>query len=257
MKGSNIFKMLKRGMVRHASGILTGIGIAGMFFAIGVAIKKAPEIADKIEQEKERLDKDKLTPAETAKLVWKDALPILAISGSSAGCIIGAQSVNAKRNTALAAACTISETALSEYRSKAREVLGDKKEQVIRDAVARDTIERNPVSTSDAVKIGYADDLCFDVLSGRYFESNREKIRKAVNDVNERLLTEMYMSLNDLYWALDAKGLEPNGLGTYLGWNISDGQIEPSFSTQLSDDGRPCLVLDFYVAPRHDYRDSK
>ena len=60
----------------------------------------------------------------------------------------------------------------------------------------------------------------------------------------------MYVSLNDFYSELDLK-LSNNGYE--LGWKLDDGLIEVDFSSQISDDGRPCLVIDYLVAPRYDY----
>ena len=64
------------------------------------------------------------------------------------------------------------------------------------------------------------------------------------------MLNEMYVSLNDFYEEL---GLEPSDLGSKMGWNIDMGMIEMDFSSQLSDDGRPCLVIDFNIPPKYGY----
>ena len=65
------------------------------------------------------------------------------------------------------------------------------------------------------------------------------------------MLCENYVSLNDLY---DELGMEPTKIGEDLGWNIfTDRLIDISFSSQLADDGTPCLVMDYGVAPRNDY----
>lgn len=60
-------------------------------------------------------------------------------------------------------------------------------------------------------------------------------------------MTEMFMSVNDVYSELD---LPSNGLGGLVGWNIDDGLIEPEFSSQLTENDIPCLVLDFTMMPR-------
>ena len=51
--------------------------------------------------------------------------------GLSTTCIIGANNVNAKRNAVLTTACHVSERALSEYRNKVVEVIGEEKEKLI------------------------------------------------------------------------------------------------------------------------------
>ena len=92
--------------------------------------------------------------------------------------------------------------------------------------------------------------LCYDSISGRYFKSDIEKIKKAENELNKKMLNEMYLSLNEFY---DELGLRPTSLGNELGWNIDDGLIDIHFSSQLSEDDQPCLVLDYCVAPRYGY----
>ena len=84
----------------------------------------------------------------------------------------------------------------------------------------------------------------------RYFYSDIDQIKKAINELNRRMLNEMYVSLNDFY---DELNLRHSGNGYDLGWKLDDGLVEVDFSSQLSDDGRPCLVLEYMVAPRYDY----
>ncbi len=64
----------------------------------------------------------------------------------------------------------------------------------------------------------------------------------------------MYISLNDftmkLVWIILSWGDE-------LGWNIDDGYIDLSFSSQLASDGTPCLVIDYSIAPRYDFRNLR
>ena len=61
-----------------------------------------------------------------------------------------------------------------------------------------------------------------------------------------------YISLNEFY---DEIGLDRVERGEELGWNLDNGKglIDISFSAQVSDNGQPCLVLDYRVAPKHGY----
>ena len=88
-------------------------------------------------------------------------------------------------------------------------------------------------------------------FSGRYFKSDIEKIKKAECELNRQMLDDMYVSLNDFYYEI---GLDSVKLGDELGWNVDSGYIDLSFSSQLASDGTPCLVIDYSVAPRYDYR---
>ena len=59
-----------------------------------------------------------------------------------------------------------------------------------------------------------------------------------------------YVSLNEFYSEL---GLSPIKMGDDLGWNIDDREIRVDFSSQLAEDGTPCLVIDFSVSPKKEY----
>ena len=141
-----------------------------------------------------------------------------------------------------ATAYSISETALKEYKEKAVEVVGEKKEQAIRDAVAKETLMKHPLGEREVIITGGGDILCFDPLTNRYFKSDRDRLMRAMNELNKRMRDEMRVSLNDFY---DEIGLSEAEVGEHLGWDIDNGKgyIDLDFSTQLADDGTPCLVV--------------
>ena len=130
------------------------------------------------------------------------------------------------------------------------ETIGEKKEQGIRDAVAKDKMKKDPVVDKEVIITGRGSSLCYDSIS-RYFECDIETIRKAENTINKKLLNEMYVSLNDFYYEI---GLRPSDIGDDLGWNIDDGLVDLYFSSQIAEDGRPCLVINYRIAPRYDFR---
>lgn len=246
---SNALKGAEKALKKHSPEILTGIGIAGMIATTISAVKATPK-ALRLIDEKEIKENKRLTTAEVVLTTWKCYIPSAVTGALSVACLIGASAVSLKRNAALATAYTISETALKDYREKAVEVVGEKKEQAIRDAIAKDKLTGNPVDDKQIVMTGSGDTLCYDVLSGRYFRSDIEKIRKAINDLNRDMLSEQYVSLNDLYYAI---GLPDIKLGNDLGWNIDKGYIEVQFGSHLAANGTPCLVLAYTVAPQYGY----
>lgn len=248
---SQIAKSVQMTVSKHSPEILMGIGIAGMLTTTILAVRATPKALRLIDEKKEELETDKLTPVDTVKTCWKCYIPA-AVSGSlSVACLISANSVNARRNAALATAYALSETALKEYQEKVVETIGEKKEQVVHDAIAKDKVTQNPVSTSEVIITEKGNTLCYDTVSGRYFKSDIEKLKKAANELNFRLRDEMYVSVNDFYYEI---GLKSISIGDDIGWNIDRGYINLKFSSQLADDGTPCLVLSYGVGPRYDYR---
>ena len=249
-KLSSISKGIRSVITKHSPEVLTGIGIAGMITTTIMAVRATPKALILIEERKEEIDVDKLTPIELIKTTWTCYIPAAITGGLSVICLIGANSVNARRNAALATAYTLSESALKEYQEKVIETIGEKKEQTVRDAIAKDRIDKNPVSSREVIITEKGNTLCYDSISGRYFKSDIDKIKKAENELNRRMRDEMYISLNEFYYEI---GLNPIGIGDDLGWNIDRGYIELNFSSQLTDDGTPCLVIDYQVAPRYEY----
>lgn len=256
MKKPNISKMIftvKSAARKHSPEILTGIGIAGMITATVMAVKATPKALILIEEKKNEESTNSLTTVDTVKAAWTCYIPAAVTGTVSIACLIGASSVNARRNAALATAYTLSESALKEYQEKVIETIGEKKEQTIRDAVAKERIEKTPVTSKEVIITEKGNTLCFDYVSGRYFKSDIETIKKSINILNRRMRDEMYISLNDFYYEV---GLSPIGIGNELGWNIDKGYIEPDFSSQLADDGTPCLVVSYFVEPRYDFRNG-
>ena len=245
-------KSAERVLTKYSPGILTGIGITGMIGATFMAVKATPKALYLIETKKEESEVEELTSVETIKTCWKCYIPAALTTVVSAACLIGASTVSAKRNAALATAYSISEAALREYQEKVVEVIGEKKEKAVRDAVAKDQIERDPVTKSEVVIIdSNSNTLCYEPLSGRYFKSTIDKIKKAEIKLDRQMIQEMYVSLNDFYWEI---GLDGTDLGDKMGWNLSKGYMDLSFSSQLADDGTPCAVIVYGIPPVYDYQ---
>lgn len=271
MKLSSITKLCKSAkstVITHSPGILTGIGITGMITATVMAVKATPKALVCIEEEKRTINHDLMEEAKInekevppkidhlpftsiVKATWKCYIPAAVTGVMSAACIVGASSVNAKRNTALATAYAISETTLRDYQKKVVETIGEKKEQTVREAVAKEHLEKNPVENKEVLITQKGNTLCYDELSGRYFKSDAETLRRAANVLDRRLRDEMFISLNDFYYEI---GLPQVKLGDILGWNVDNDSIELRLSSQLASDDTPCLVIDYECAPRYEYR---
>lgn len=248
---SAIAKSVRTTVSKRSPEILTALGITGMLTTTVLAVKATPKACKLIEEERNNRGTDEpITKREIVKLVWKYYIPATITGTTSVACLICANSVNAKRNAALATAYKLSETALLEYKEKVIETVGEKKEQVIRDKVAEERVKQNPVVNNEIIITGNGNARFFDVISGRRFTSDIEKLRKIENQLNKRMYGEMYISLNEFY---DEIGLEHTLTGDQLGWNIDRGLIDLEFSAQIDDDGVPCIVINYGVAPKYDF----
>lgn len=264
---SKAVKNIQTAMKKHSPEILTGIGIAGMITTTVMAVRATPKALLLIEEakHKQNLDNledakengmdsyepiDKLSLVDTVKASWTCYVPAFAIGTASVFCLIGASSIHLKRNAALATVYAISESAFKEYQEKVIEEIGEKKEQVVRDNVAKEKITNDPVSTREVIITEKGNTLCYDVLSGRYFKSDMDVLKKAENELNRQMRFDMYISLNEFYSEI---GLSDIKIGDDLGWNIDRGYIDLDFSSQLADDGTPCLVIGHHCPPQYKY----
>ena len=273
---SRFFKTVGYQISKHSPEILTGIGIAGMITTTVLAVKATPKAIKLLEHETDlrlkfgKRDEDenveglvkvadnkkgdyghyRLPVKDAIATTWKCYIPAAVTCIASAACLIGASKVNLRRNAALAAAYKLSETTLQEYKEQVVEAIGEKKEDKIHEKVNNKRIQENPVGRNEVIITGQGETLCYDHSSGRYFKSDIDKIKRAVNKLNERMLCEGYVSLNDYY---DLIGLGETEIGDILGWNTDMKLVEVRFYPQLDENDNPCLAVEFVKAPKYEY----
>jgi len=253
---------MRSSVSKHSPEILTGIGIAGMIGTTILAVKATPKALKLIEEaEREKyeelhnhsdvIDREPLTVVETVKAAWKPYVPAAVTGVAAIGCLIGGNSIHARRNAALATAYQLSTTALKEYKAKVVETIGERKERVIHDKIAEDKIKEKPIEPSSIIITGKGKTKCWDIISGRPFESDRNVIEKAMNNLNYRMNTgmEMYISLNEFY---DEINLDRIPMGETLGWRVDKGLIDIHFASFLLDD-EPYMTIEFLVTPEHGF----
>lgn len=244
----DLSKMLGGKIAANSPTILSSLAVAGVVSTAILAVQATPKALQLIELEKEKRHGGELKRSEIVKLTYRLYIPSIGLGLGTVCCIVQANAISQRRIAAIAGAYSLAETALREYQSKVVEAIGRGKELRIRDDIAADRISQHPAGSSEVLVTGKGEVLCYDSQTGRYFKSSVETIRQAVNNLNERLLREMYVTLNEAFFEL---GLAPIKTGDQLGWHIDKGLIEIEFSTQLSDENEPCLVLDYKVVPKY------
>ena len=227
--------------------ILTGVGVAGTI-TTALLTGRAAIRADRFLEQQSYIQQTDFEPKEVVSMTWKLFVPPVLVGAGTVAAIVMANRIGNRRAAAIAAAYAISEKAMAEYKEKVIDRIGETKEQKIRDEIAQDQVARTPGSNA-VVLVGYGDVLCFDSYSGRYFNSSVENIKKAENDLNHRILNDMYASLTDWYNLIGLASIE---MSDEVGWNV-DKLLEVSLSSVLSDDDRPCLSVNFNVSPVRDY----
>lgn len=268
------FKMAKKVVQKKSPEILTGLGIAGMITTVVLAVKATPKALDLIDEEVEKQNSklsqeaydsgysttnqiNKLKPVETVKVAWKPYIPALLLGSASVGCLIGANTVSARRHAALYSAYELSKTAYNELNEKVTEVVGEKKVTEIKQKLAEDKVNKvSPEGTiekkSNVVIAGDGDTWFIDAMSNQPFLSSKNKLDAAANELNRKMRSDMYVSLSQFY---DEVGIEHTGTSDYIGWRIDKEYIDVVTSDAIVKDGKVYVVMDFLSRPEYGYDD--
>lgn len=248
----------------NSASILTGVGVAGTVataYLTARATFRAAEIIREAEDPREEDFKaggevlhqvttvDMLTNLDKVSLVWKHYIPPAAMGIITITSIVAANRISSKKIAALVVASGISDRALNEYKQKVIDKFGERKETDIRDEIAQDRVIGHPANSREIVLAGTGEVLCYDMLTGRYFQSTMEEIRRAENRVNYEMIHFNSVSLSMFYEEL---GLPPTPYTDSVGWNMNN-HMEVKVSTVMSTDNRPCLAIDFSKQPLPDY----
>lgn len=231
--------------------ILTGIGATGVV-ATGILAARGGMEAQRLlfaeqysggtaEDPKQRLK-------EETRLTWKCYIPAASVGVATIAAIVSANSVSSKRQAAVVSLYSITDRAFKEYKDQVVELVDAEKVDQIEKAVAAKELRDNP-SADGQVLISSGKFLCYESLSGRYFETDYESIRAAQNDLNAQCLNNVYASQNDWYKLL---GLPPLSTGDELGWNTSH-RLDTRITTTMTEDGRPALSIKYGNNPSPNY----
>lgn len=254
---SELFNTVRKGIVKHSPEILTAIGIAGTVTTTVLAVKATPKAMKLVEEaENEKTDNgccETLTKMEIVKVAWKPYIPAVITGVASVGCLIGASNVNIRRNAALATAYQISTTALNEYKDKVVETIGEDKAKEIKDKIIDEKKEKVEATKATYIITNDDDIIFYEPVSNREFKSTVNKIEKAMNEANKRMISgmEMHMTFNE--W-LDELNLPHSPIGDDIGWTANDC-IDITFEDGRTENNKPCFIISYLQPPFHDFED--
>jgi hypothetical protein len=243
----NYIRQANKYASKNAPALMTVVGVAGVIttaFLSASASFKAVRVIDAAKEENEPSEEPLERLKENTKLVWKLYIPPVTTGLVTIGAIAYAHKLGSKRTAAAISAYTITERAFAEYRNKVVEEIGSHREQVVRDDIARDEVSKK--SSNQIILAGSGEVMCCELYTRRYFMSDMETLRKAQNDINNRAMHDLYVTLDEFYNIVNLPSTAHSG---ELGWD-SDRLMDLEFSTVLSEDGRPCLAFNYnYIKP--------
>lgn len=236
----------------HSPQILTALGVAGTVTTAILTGKASVAAHHRIKYETMKRDTDEpYEPTNQDKVVWtwKLYVPAIGAGALTVTSIILANQIGTRRAAAMAAAYAVSERAFSEYKEQVVKKFGETKEQMVRDGLAQEQVSNHPVGDRQVIIAGGGNVLCYEPFTDRYFDSDMESMKKAMNDLNYRINNNWYASLSEFY---DLLGLPRTSYSDEVGWN-ADKLLELEFTTTLASDGRPAIVINYQVQPIRGY----
>lgn len=199
----NLVKTGSELAVKHAPEILMGVGTVSVGTGLIFAFKAGPVAAELVE-EAETEKKRPLDWREMLKTVYRVYIPPIGLTLFGIGCFWTAHGIDVKRQAVLLGLYSTAEATLEEYQRKVIDMMGRKKHEDIKDAIAED--RQPPAQPAPGLPGAGATDIWFD-LYGESFPCNYNRAKEVQNNFNHEMLTgEMYKNVAELKWMLDPSG---------------------------------------------------
>lgn len=234
---------------KHSPEILMTVGVIGTITGTVIACKATLKVNDILEEHEKEMDKinkvvdmgleysieDKkkdtaIVYTKTAVAFAKNYAPAAIVGCVSLTCILASNNILRKRNVALAAAYAGIDKAFKEYRSRVVERFGEKLDHELRYnikavEVEETVVDENGNETTVINTVEVADPNSFspyciiydDGFNGwsKDPEENKFFLLQQQNYANEKLKSQGYLFLNDVYKAL---GAPVTKAGQCVGW---------------------------------------
>lgn len=190
-------------------------------------------------------DNSKVTILDRVKITWKHYLPVVISAGLTITCIIVSHRISSRRLAAVTTLLSAAEAGLQQYQNKIEEMFGKGKAEKIKDTINQDAAKNSFPDDENGVLItGKGDVMFMDKMTGRFFKSTVDAVRKAQNEINLGLMDGDYASLNDWYYALGLGGCD---LGDLMGF-AADFPLKIHM-TAASVNDHPVMVIDYSARP--------
>ena len=240
----NMINKVKFNVVKHSPEILMGIGIAGVVTSTVLACRSTLKVKDILEDKDTNMNNVKEVLAEgredyteedarkdktiimttTAIRMMKLYIPSVIIGAGSIACLLQSHNVMRNRNAGLAAALAATTESFKQYRERVTEKYGDEVDKEMRYGIKKEKKEKDGKKTKEEIVVGCDEKE----LSGyaRYFNEsninwtddpqyNMMFLRQNQNWANDKLISQGYLYLNDVY---DALGFPKTKAGQVVGW---------------------------------------
>lgn len=248
---------LKNLLMENKRLILTGVILGEVIIDSILWYKSGLKINEILKDHKEEIDlcdqNDKRainavkleTGVKIAKIVAGPVLATLATFGT----VILSYEMTTKEMMILGSALAANKERLKATRTKMKEIIGDKKVAEIDGAIAQDRVKGDKENLNIHVT-PYGEVPCKDYYTNGWFTTSYERIQYAKSRLEEKIQSEMFVSLNDFYTLI---GYDLIPYGDDIGWSIEDcfGHSLPiECKAVLNDWNVPVLSLVYDISTK-------
>lgn len=233
---------VKQTLTNNSPTILAGLGIVGFITSVVMSAKAAPKAAEALRTRYYEKPNEIISLKDKIKITAPIYAPTAGMVLISTACVVGSNSIHRYRYASLLALYSIGQQAMDRWQDAVLGEVGKKKYEKVRERVAEPEGEP-PVS----LVVDDERTLFYDKFTGRFFRaSSIEIVRKAINDLNDRMFREDFVSLNEFYFEI---GLPQVEFGDEAGWNVADGSIKVTYDAFIKND-KPCISVSFVLSPK-------
>lgn len=240
--------------VKNSPALCLGFGIACyagsvIFTAIGTV-----KAVKKIQQLEAESETGEISTKEKLKAGAVYYIPaVLSFAGGTVG-VLASNKIVSTRAAALGAALQLSEDKLEKIEEKTKELVGEKKADEIKDAVAMDqAFSIRPTSEADIVNTGRGNTIVCDPWSKRYYRTSITWIERAFARLNDAYGTGDEISMEEFYYHL---GWEvPKFAEDYIWRQRRKGELiepRPTYGS-FNEEGEPMYIIGFSIEPKLRY----
>lgn len=241
MNFAGIGKTVLGFLTNNSTTILTTTAVVGVISTSVLAARGTPGAQSAVDD----IPSEDLSKLEVVKAALPHYAPAIISGVLTVGCIVASNRISSRKNAVLVTAYTIAERTLYDYQNKVVEIMGDKANEKVMDAVAKDRIAANPPEKDVVFFMNERESLFYDSITGRYFHSNVEKVNKAANEINYEMIHGDPQSLSDFYSKI---GLPITSHSDTVGWNVTR-LLEIHLSPHISEDDKPCISVEYKTQP--------
>jgi len=266
---SPMINQIQKALHHNLPTILSAAAVAGVIGTVVLAVKATPHaLADiehanqeagyvyepgvplQVSEEKAKEAFESFSAIDKVKACWRCYIPTAICGTATIACILGANAIGLRQHAALLGAYTLADTSFREYKEHVLEHITPQKAQKIDDEIMEAKIAKNPPNTETIIFAGGGDQLCYESLTGRYFKSDAETIRRAALDIDARILNDdLYASANEFF---DLLGLDSCTIGAEMGWTV-ECRLKIVLSSHKTVNDQTALAVGYEKLPVYNY----